>query len=87
MASRQPKLGDRAVWRVTEKQRAKTLRGGKTLEGSVHHQEMQAFAGFVCREREKSVDIAIFAPGRGWLVIENAPEGNGPGTFTNLDAR
>lgn len=90
------KVGDRVLYTVPEHHRTTTqTREKQELTGSVHHRELQQFAGTIGRIREEErgrgrsatlvevADIHLLVPGAAgtWVAAE---EGDKPGQFVVL---
>lgn len=73
-------------YRVSESQLTTTIKGDETLVGSVHHPELVEFTGLVVREHENGrADLVIFPPNGTLRHVNDAAEGDGPGSFTRMD--
>lgn len=70
-------------YRAAEIHLARTVRGARELEGSVHHAELTEFTGLVTRSHaDGGHDIVIFPPDKPPIHLHNVREGQGPGTLT-----
>lgn len=65
-------------YRVHEGHKTETKKGEETLQGSLHHPELDEFTGLVTRSRPDGThDIVIFPPNRAPVHVDNVTEGEG----------
>lgn len=75
-------LGHHVVYRVHAEHKTETIKGDKTVAGSLHHEELTEFAGLVTRVRGKGkCDLIIFPPNRSPVHVDDVAEGDGDHQF------
>lgn len=85
MAKSPPKLGYPVVYHCLEAHKTETLRGAETVSGSVHHPELEHFAGQITRVGDDGKhSLIIFPPNRPPVHIDDVAEGKGHGKFRSV---
>jgi hypothetical protein len=81
------RLGSAVVYRMPESQLTTTKRGTDVTQGSVYHPTQAEFAGLVVTAAQgaQAQRLIIFPPDRP-AVFVNAALGEGPGTFSLVEA-
>lgn len=86
--AKNPKLGQAVVYRAHAEHKTETVKkdaNGKeiTLQGSLHHPEMEEFAGLVGRvHADGSADLIIFPPNRPAVWVDAVKQGEGDHEFS-----